>query len=117
MSELKLKQLVNGEWVDANTDDTWDLVAGAEVRPLINAKQRDRVEQIVSQAVQMGAQVVAGGNRPESPNEKLFLSTNVHRQRTIKQFSPQRHKEHREKPSMCRGASPCAPAFIVFAGF
>ncbi len=38
---------------------------GAMVGPLINAKQRDRVEELVGASVSAGAKVVVGGKRPE----------------------------------------------------
>jgi len=37
---------------------------GAMVGPLINAKQRDRVEELVGASVSAGAKVVVGGKRP-----------------------------------------------------
>jgi acyl-CoA reductase-like NAD-dependent aldehyde dehydrogenase len=41
------------------------LETGTTVGPLINAIQRDRVEQIVASSVDQGARVLVGGNRPE----------------------------------------------------
>jgi succinate-semialdehyde dehydrogenase len=53
------------------------LVAGTEVGPLINAKQRDRVEQMVAESVKMGAEVVTGGNRPNHLTKGYFYQPTV----------------------------------------
>jgi acyl-CoA reductase-like NAD-dependent aldehyde dehydrogenase len=53
------------------------LDTGTEVGPLINAKQRDRVEQLVSQAVSMGAQVITGGSRPVDKPKGYFYQPTV----------------------------------------
>ncbi|MCL4876677.1 MAG: NAD-dependent succinate-semialdehyde dehydrogenase [Anaerolineae bacterium] len=44
----------------------------SDVGPLINARQRDRVEQMMAQAVQEGVQVLAGGGRPADLNRGYF---------------------------------------------
>lgn len=48
-----------------------------EVGPLINARQRDRVEQLVSQAEAEGAQVLAGGSRPAHLGKGYFYEPTV----------------------------------------
>jgi acyl-CoA reductase-like NAD-dependent aldehyde dehydrogenase len=47
------------------------------VGPLINARQRDRVESLVSQATAAGARAVAGGRRPEGRNKGYFFEPTV----------------------------------------
>ena len=49
MAKLKL-----GEGLDPETN----------VGPLINARQRDRIENLVSRATAAGAQAITGGRRP-----------------------------------------------------
>ena len=48
-----------------------------DVGPLINARQRDRVEQLVTQAVADGAQVLAGGARPARLNRGYFYEPTI----------------------------------------
>lgn len=50
---------------------------GVEVGPLINARQRDRVEALVSQAVGQGATVLAGGARPSGLPHGYFYQPTV----------------------------------------
>ncbi len=40
---------------------------GVDVGPLVNASTRDKVEQLVDEAVGMGADVLTGGKRPDRP--------------------------------------------------
>ncbi|MCS6836839.1 MAG: NAD-dependent succinate-semialdehyde dehydrogenase [Anaerolineae bacterium] len=47
------------------------------VGPLINARQRDRVEGLVSDAVQRGAQVIVGGQRPAHLERGYFYAPTV----------------------------------------
>ncbi|MCC5876840.1 MAG: NAD-dependent succinate-semialdehyde dehydrogenase [Candidatus Sumerlaeia bacterium] len=46
---------------------------GVEVGPLINAKQRDRVEELVHDARDRGARIAAGGNRPGNLGKGYFF--------------------------------------------
>jgi acyl-CoA reductase-like NAD-dependent aldehyde dehydrogenase len=48
-----------------------------EVGPLINARQRERVEAIVSESVAMGAQVAVGGQRPPRFERGYFYQPTV----------------------------------------
>jgi acyl-CoA reductase-like NAD-dependent aldehyde dehydrogenase len=53
------------------------LQSTTDVGPMINAKQRDRVDALVSEAVAGGAQVLAGGSRPETHPRGYFYSPTV----------------------------------------
>jgi acyl-CoA reductase-like NAD-dependent aldehyde dehydrogenase len=53
------------------------LQASTDVGPLINAAQRERVETMVREAVAQGAEVVAGGARPENMPRGYFYSPTV----------------------------------------
>lgn len=53
------------------------LQANTDVGPLINAIQRDRVEALVSEAVAQGAELVAGGERPQSTPRGYFYQPTV----------------------------------------
>lgn len=76
------------EFIDHATTISRDLVLGnglevsTEVGPLINATQRDRVEQLVTDTVNEGAQVLVGGSRPINVIKGYFYQptvlTNVH---------------------------------------
>lgn len=48
-----------------------------DVGPLINARQRHRVETLVNQSVNMGAEVIAGGARPDSLDKGYFYQPTV----------------------------------------
>lgn len=48
-----------------------------DVGPLINAKQRDRVETLVGKAVQAGAEVLAGGGRPSHLDAGYFYQPTI----------------------------------------
>jgi len=48
-----------------------------QVGPLINAKQRDRVETLVADARQQGVEVVVGGRRPEQLSRGYFYEPTV----------------------------------------
>ncbi|MFN8379580.1 MAG: NAD-dependent succinate-semialdehyde dehydrogenase, partial [Anaerolineae bacterium] len=71
------------EFVDVAAQATRALKIGAgcdpvtDVGPLINARQRDRVEQLVHRAAAAGAQVLAGGSRPSSPDRGYFFEPTV----------------------------------------
>ena len=62
VAKLKL-----GEGLDPETN----------VGPLINARQRDHVENLVSQATAAGAQAVAGGHRPSGRDRGYFFEPTV----------------------------------------
>ena len=47
------------------------------VGPLINARQRDRVERLVADSVDAGAEVVTGGSRPAELDRGFFYSPTV----------------------------------------
>jgi acyl-CoA reductase-like NAD-dependent aldehyde dehydrogenase len=53
------------------------LVTGTDTGPLINAVQRDRVENMVQEAVAAGAQVLTGGHRPADHPRGYFYSPTV----------------------------------------
>lgn len=53
------------------------LQASTDVGPLINAIQRERVETMVREAVAQGAEVVAGGARPDNMPRGYFYSPTV----------------------------------------
>ena len=53
------------------------LEATTDVGPLINAAQRARLEKIVQRSVAEGAEVLAGGARPEQPSRGYFYSPTV----------------------------------------
>jgi len=67
------------------------LEEGIELGPLINARQRDRVENLVSDAVANGAQVLAGGSRPSHLSKGYFYAPTV-----ISQLSPTMPLYHEE---------------------
>lgn len=46
-----------------------------DVGPLINARQRERVEALVADAVGAGVEVLAGGKRPDLPNGYFYQPT------------------------------------------
>ena len=48
-----------------------------DVGPLINAAQRDRLERMVAESVEQGAEVVTGGSRPETQPHGYFYSPTV----------------------------------------
>jgi acyl-CoA reductase-like NAD-dependent aldehyde dehydrogenase len=48
-----------------------------QVGPLINARQRDRVEALVSGAARQGAAVLSGGKRPAEPDRGYFFEPTV----------------------------------------
>jgi len=50
---------------------------GVGLGPLINAKQRDRVEELVNATVSMGAEVLTGGKRPKDLNKGYFYEPTV----------------------------------------
>lgn len=50
---------------------------GVELGPLINARQRDRVESLVNDAVSKGAQLLAGGSRPANLGKGYFYAPTV----------------------------------------
>jgi len=50
---------------------------GVQMGPLINAKQRDRVEALVNEAVGAGASVLAGGTRPDQFEKGYFYQPTV----------------------------------------
>jgi succinate-semialdehyde dehydrogenase / glutarate-semialdehyde dehydrogenase len=64
---------------------------GIELGPLINARQRDRVESLVSEAVAGGAQLLSGGNRPEHLSKGYFYAPTV-----ISHLSPTMPLYHEE---------------------
>ena len=53
------------------------LAPETNIGPLINARQRDRVEELVSQSVGSGARVVSGGKRPDSLRAGYFFEPTV----------------------------------------
>jgi acyl-CoA reductase-like NAD-dependent aldehyde dehydrogenase len=53
------------------------LVPGSNVGPLINARQRDRVEQMVQQTQAAGARIAIGGKRPPSLPRGYFFEPTV----------------------------------------
>jgi succinate-semialdehyde dehydrogenase len=53
------------------------LEAGVEVGPLINAKQRDRVEKMVAEAISQGAEAVTGGMRPPDLPRGYFYQPTI----------------------------------------
>ncbi|HQZ39409.1 MAG TPA: NAD-dependent succinate-semialdehyde dehydrogenase [Vicinamibacterales bacterium] len=53
------------------------LDADVQVGPLINARQRDRVAALVSEAASQGVEVRAGGHRPASPSRGYFFQPTV----------------------------------------
>jgi acyl-CoA reductase-like NAD-dependent aldehyde dehydrogenase len=53
------------------------LESGTQVGPLINAKQRDRVESLVQDAVGGGARVLTGGSRPADRASGYFYQPTV----------------------------------------
>lgn len=69
------RQLVIGDGLDEAT----------EVGPLINANQRDRVTELVADAVGAGAEVVAGGSRPDGAGYfyRPTVLTGVHPQMPV----------------------------------
>ncbi len=50
---------------------------GVTVGPLINARQRERVERIVAETIAAGAQLVTGGRRPDEPARGYFFQPTV----------------------------------------
>ncbi|RMG84848.1 MAG: NAD-dependent succinate-semialdehyde dehydrogenase [Chloroflexi bacterium] len=60
-------QVVVGDGLDPQT----------QVGPLINARQRDRVEALVTQANQQGAQILVGGKRPQHLPRGYFYEPTV----------------------------------------
>lgn len=44
-----------------------------DVGPMINARQRDRLEQMMTQAVGQGVEILAGGNRPDHLDKGYFF--------------------------------------------
>jgi acyl-CoA reductase-like NAD-dependent aldehyde dehydrogenase len=55
----------------------YGLDEGVQMGPLINAKQRDRVEALVNEAVGAGASVLAGGARPDQFEKGYFYQPTV----------------------------------------
>lgn len=53
------------------------LEPGTEVGPLINARQRDRVEQLVGAAKTSGAEITTGGKRPPAKSRGYFFEPTV----------------------------------------
>lgn len=53
------------------------LDAGVQMGPLINARQRDRVEALVADAAAGGAQIVTGGQRPADKPKGYFYQPTV----------------------------------------
>ncbi|MBI3893810.1 MAG: aldehyde dehydrogenase family protein, partial [Candidatus Wallbacteria bacterium] len=53
------------------------LEKGTQVGPLINSRQRDRVEQMVRQATREGGRVLAGGDRPAERDKGYFFQPTV----------------------------------------
>lgn len=53
------------------------LDSSVDTGPLINARQRDRVEQLVADSVAMGAQVLTGGQRTETKERGYFYDPTV----------------------------------------
>jgi succinate-semialdehyde dehydrogenase len=53
------------------------LLPETQVGPLINAAQRERVEALVADARGRGAQILAGGRRPEEPKRGFFYEPTV----------------------------------------
>jgi succinate-semialdehyde dehydrogenase len=53
------------------------LERATQVGPLINARQRDRVEVLVSEAVRAGAELRTGGHRPEQLSRGYFFEPTV----------------------------------------
>jgi len=53
------------------------LQPSTDLGPMINARQRERVEHLVSDAVRLGAQVTTGGSRPETHPRGYFYSPTV----------------------------------------
>jgi acyl-CoA reductase-like NAD-dependent aldehyde dehydrogenase len=64
---------------------------GIELGPLINARQRERVESLVADAVGQGAQLLAGGSRPSYLNKGYFYAPTV-----ISHLSPTMPLYHEE---------------------
>jgi succinate-semialdehyde dehydrogenase / glutarate-semialdehyde dehydrogenase len=64
---------------------------GIELGPLINARQRERVESLVADAVEQGAQILAGGSRPSHLSKGYFYSPTV-----ISHLSPTMPLYHEE---------------------
>ena len=62
MAQLKL-----GDGQDANT----------QIGPLINARQREQVEQVVQNSIAQGAKLSTGGNRPTQFDKGFFYSPTV----------------------------------------
>lgn len=75
------QQVVLGNGLDQNTT----------LGPLINAKQRERVEGLVSGAVGQGAQVLVGGQRPSGMDKGYFYEPTV-----ITNLSPEMPIYHEE---------------------
>ena len=71
------------EFIDTVVQETEKMVIGngmmddTDVGPLINARQRDRVEDIVTRSVEMGAEVLIGGKRPDSLEQGYFYKPTV----------------------------------------
>lgn len=71
------------EFIDRTTDLMSRVKLGSgldeatEQGPLINARQRERVEQLVSESVNMGAQVLTGGARPADMPRGYFYQPTV----------------------------------------
>ncbi|MFO7322117.1 MAG: NAD-dependent succinate-semialdehyde dehydrogenase [Chloroflexota bacterium] len=61
------RNLKLGNGLDASTD----------VGPLINARQRERVEQLLAASVAQGAEVLVGGSRPEDKPRGYFYNPTV----------------------------------------
>lgn len=53
------------------------LQATTDVGPMINAKQRERVEALVASAAASGAEILAGGSRPETNPRGYFYSPTI----------------------------------------
>ncbi|MBE2184592.1 MAG: NAD-dependent succinate-semialdehyde dehydrogenase [Anaerolineae bacterium] len=53
------------------------LLEDTDAGPLINARQRERVEQMVSAARQEGAELLAGGHRPQTFEHGYFYSPTI----------------------------------------
>ncbi|MEO0566017.1 MAG: aldehyde dehydrogenase family protein, partial [Chloroflexota bacterium] len=71
------------EFADIVTKETARMVVGngmddkTDIGPLINARQRERVEYLLEQSVAMGAEVITGGGRPDGLDTGYFLNPTV----------------------------------------
>jgi succinate-semialdehyde dehydrogenase len=71
------------EFIDRVTDLSKAMKLGSglesttDIGPMINARQRERVEQMVAESVAMGAEVLTGGGRPGDMPRGYFFSPTV----------------------------------------